>query len=396
MPERLLVALLVAIQFTHLLDFVLMMPLGPQLQRQLPCSPTAFSALVASYTIAAGVAAAVAGLFIDRFDRKRALLVLYLGMTIATAACGFCHQYGTLMAARIAAGACGGTLGSLVMTIIGERIPYERRGAATGAVMAAFSLASMVGIPIGTWLARHGGWELPFLVLAGLGGVVFLICAATLTPMRDHLSGPRRDAWAAIRAVLSRREHWRAYGLTIALTFAGFSVIPLLATYLVINVGIGEANVGWFYGLGGAATMITGPLIGRLADRFGKHRVFLWVALLSLIPISVVTHLPPVPLAAALACGTLFIVLVSGRFVPAMAIITQAAEPSMRGGFQAYNTCVQSLAAGGAALVAGLVVGAAPDGSLTGYGTAGWIAVGATVIAAWVGFRLRPAIQPAT
>jgi predicted MFS family arabinose efflux permease len=392
MNERLLVILLTAVQFTHMVDFVLMMPLGPQLQRELSCTPSAFTVLVASYTLAAGVAAATVGLVIDRFDRKLALLTLYFGLTTATAACGLCHAYGSLLLARIAAGACGGMLSSIVLTIIGERIPYERRGAATGMVMAAFSLASMAGIPFGTYLARHGHWQTPFLVLSAVGAVVFAICRFSIRRMVEHLHGPRRDAWATVRAVLSQREHWRAYSLTIALTFAGFAVIPLLATYLVLNVGIGEDNIGWFYAIGGVATAITGPLIGRLADRYGKHRTFVTVALLSIIPIAIVTHLPHMSLVATILCGTVFMVLVSGRFIPAMAIITQAATPNMRGGFQAYNTALQSLTAGIAALVAGLAVGKAPDGSLTGYGRAGWIAVGATLVAAWLGSRLRPVV----
>jgi predicted MFS family arabinose efflux permease len=395
MNERLLVSLLTAIFFTHMVDFVLMMPLGPQLQRELPCTPAAFSALVASYTIAAGVAAALAGLVIDRFDRKRALLALYLGLTLSTAACGLCHGYGSLMLARIAAGACGGMLSSLVMTIIGEAIPYERRGAATGSVMAAFSLASMVGIPFGIWFAHHGGWETPFLGLAAIGGLVFAGCCLGLKPMTAHLSEPRRAPWSTITTVLSLPQHWRAYALTIALTFAGFTVIPLLATYMAMNVGMGEANLGWFYGIGGAVTALTGPLIGRLADRFGKHRTFVVVALLSIIPIAAVTHLPRLPLLAALACGTTFMVLVSGRFIPAMAIITQAAAPGMRGSFQAYNSALQSLASGVAAMLAGAVVGEGPGGSITGYGTAGWIAVAATLVAAWLGTRLQPATAPA-
>jgi len=395
MNERVLVGLLTAIQFTHLVDFVLMMPLGPQLQRDLPCSPTMFTTLVASYTLSAGVAAAVAGLFIDRFDRKRAVLCLYLGLTLATAACGLCHTYSTLMLARIAAGACGGMLGSLVMTIVGEQIPYERRGAASGAIMSAFSLASLIGIPCGTFLARHGGWEVPFLALAGVGALILVLCCLIMRPMYDHLTGPRRNAVATIRAVLSVRGHWRAYTLTIALTFSGFTIIPLFATYMALNVGVGEDHLGWLYGIGGAATVITGPLIGTLADRWGKHRTFVTVTLLSLIPVVGVTHLPPLPLVAGIACGTVFMVLMSGRFIPAMAIITQSAEPHIRGGFQAYNTVFQSLTSGVAALTTGMLVGTTADGRLTGFGTAGWVAMVATLIAAWVGWRLRPAM-PAT
>ncbi len=390
MSERLLIALLTAIQFTYMVDFVLMMPLGPQLQRELHCDAQAFSVLVASYTIAGGIASLCAASFIDRFERKRLLLVVYAGMTVATVACGLCDQYATLLCARIAAGGCGGLIGSLVMTIIGARIPYQRRGMATGAVMTAFSLASVLGIPLALLLAQGSHWTLPFLVLGGVGAAILALAMRVLEPMREHLGEGRPSPWEMLRTVFSNAQHRQAFALTVSLTFAGFSVIPLLATYLVRNAGLAEGDLLWLYGIGGLVTMVTGPLIGRLADRFGKHALFTVVAALSVVPIVAVTNLPPVPAFAALAIGVVFVMLVSGRFVPAMAIITQAADPAVRGGFQAYNTAVQSMSSGAAALIAGLLVGQDGGGRLTGYAHAGWIAVAATAISIALARRLRP------
>lgn len=394
MSERLLIALLTTIQFTYMVDFVLMMPLGPQLQRQLHCDAQAFSLLVASYVLAGGLASLAAASFIDRFDRKRLLLTVYAGMALATIACGLCDHYATLLLARIAAGGCGGLIGSLVMTIIGARIPYERRGVATGAVMAAFSLASVLGIPIGLVLAQGSGWTMPFLVLGAVGLLILLLATRILEPMREHLGAEQRNPWETMRAVLSKSEHRQAFALTISLTFAGFSVIPLLATYLVTNCGMAEAHLGWLYGLGGLVTMITGPAIGRLSDRFGKHATFVVVATLSLVPVIVVTNLPVVSEVIALACSVVFVVLVSGRFVPAMAIITQAADPTLRGGFQAYNTAVQSLSSGAAAVIAGSLVSQVNGGPLIGYAHAGWLAVAATVLSIIIALRLRPYVPP--
>jgi predicted MFS family arabinose efflux permease len=390
MSERLLIALLTAIQFTYMVDFVLMMPLGPQLQRELHCDAQAFSLLVASYTIAGGIASLLAASFIDRFDRKRLLLAVYAGMALATILCGLCDQYATLLCARIAAGACGGLIGSLVMTIIGARIPYERRGMATGAVMSAFSLASVLGIPIGLLLAQGSGWTLPFLVLGGVGLVILMLAMRILDPMREHLGEVRRNPWEMLTQVVQNAQHRKAFALTISLTFAGFSVIPLLATYVVQNAGLAEKNLLWLYGLGGLVTMVTGPLIGRLSDRFGKHALFMVVAGLSIIPIVAVTNLPPVPELVTLGISVLFVMLVSGRFVPAMAIITQAADPAVRGAFQAYNTAVQSLSSGAAALIAGLVVSQGAGGRLIGYEHTGWIAVAATLVSIALALRLRP------
>jgi predicted MFS family arabinose efflux permease len=305
-----------------------------------------------------------------------------------------CDHYATLLIARIAAGGCGGLIGSLVMTIIGARIPYERRGLATGAVMSAFSLASVLGIPIGLVLAQSSGWTMPFLVLGILGLLILIVATRILEPMREHLGAERRNPWETMRAVFRKSEHRQAFALTIALTFAGFSVIPLLATYLVSNSGLSESHLGWLYGLGGLVTIVTGPAIGRLSDRFGKHATFMVVATLSLIPVIVVTNLPVVTEFIALATSVVFVVLVSGRFVPAMAIITQAADPALRGGFQAYNTAVQSLSSGAAALIAGLVVTQDANGKLVGYAHAGWIAVAATLLSIGMAQRLRPYVPP--
>jgi len=394
MRERTLLGTLMAMQFTHLVDFVILMPLGPQLMRDLDCTPQQFTALVAAYTLASGVAAAVAGTVLDRFDRRSATLLTYAGMTAATAGCGLVDSFAALLIMRLAAGACGGLVGALAFTIVGERIPWERRAAASGLLMAAFSLASVIGIPIGVWLAQLGHWQTPFLALAGLGAAVLLIAGRLLAPMRDHV-GPGRPLLATVAAVFGEGSHLRAFVLTICLTFSGFTVIPLLASYLVLNVGLTEADVAWFYGLGGVCTMVTGPGIGRLADRFGKLRIFLILATLSIIPLLACTHLPPLPFAAAIACGVGFIILVSGRFVPAMALITQAARPDLRGAFQAYHTSVQSLASGLATLVAGALVTRGIDDRLVGYGRVGWIAAGVSVLALVAARRLGAVPQPA-
>ncbi len=395
MNLRLLIALLTAMQFTHLVDFVIMMPLGPRLMRDLDCSPAAFSNLVAAYTIAAGIAAGLAGSVLDRFDRRTAMLLCYGGMTLATAACGIADSYAALIAARVAAGACGGLVSALVFAIIGERVPWERRGRASGIVMSAFSLASIIGIPIGIGLAELGAWQTPFLVLAALGGVIWIVTWATLPVMAEHRTAIPRPLLRTVAAVFAESDHRRAFALTICLTFAGFTVIPLLATYLVTNAGVAEAHVAWFYGLGGLVTVVTGPLIGRLADRLGKRRVFIGITVASIAPILICTHLPVVAEPLAIACGVLFITLVSGRFVPAMAMITQAARPDLRGAFHAYHTAVQSLASGLATLVAGVLVIADSTGRLIGYGTVGWVAVGATLAAILASLRLRLPTAPA-
>jgi predicted MFS family arabinose efflux permease len=381
---------LAAIQFTHIVDFMIMMPLGPQFMRLFGIGPQQFGFLVSAYTFAAAGSGFLAAFVIDRYDRKRALLALYAGFIGATALCGLAPNYPTLVAARIVAGAFGGVIGALVLSIVADLVPYARRAAATAIVASAFSLASVAGVPAGLWIAARWNWRMPFLVLAVASIPVGLAAARILPPLREHLgTGERRHPLAQARAIFGVPNHWRAFAFTLALMFAGFTVIPFISPYNVANVGVAESDLALLYFAGGLATLFTSIAIGRLADRHGKVRVFTLIALGSLAPILLTTHLPRVPLAAAVASSVLFFVLVTGRFGPGMALVTGGAEPRLRGSFMSFNASIQQFGAGLAALTSGLIVGRAADGALTGYGTVGWLAAGCTLLAIWLARRIR-------
>src|SRR5207245_8497359 len=111
--------------------------------------PLQFALVVSSYGCSAALAGLLAAFFIDRFDRKITLLVLYAGLTIGTLLCAIAPGYWSLMMARIVAGAFGGIGGAFILVIIGDAFPEIRRGRATGVVMTAFSIASIAGLPVG-------------------------------------------------------------------------------------------------------------------------------------------------------------------------------------------------------------------------------------------------------
>lgn len=391
--ERAVVLVLTAIQVLHMTDFVIVMPLGPQFMAMFGLSPQQFSLVVSSYTFAAFASGLLGALVIDRFDRKRALLVLFAGFTLANLACAAADSFVWLVVARIMAGGFGGVLGALTFAIIGDRIPFERRGQATGIVMSGFAVASVLGVPLGLQLAAWWTWHAPFLMLTGAGAVVWLVAAAALPAMNGHFSDEGRiPPVATLRAVFADRGHWRAFALMIALIVGGFTVIPFFAPFLVTNLGLSEHQLVFVYLLGGVCTIVSSPLIGRWSDRFGKARMFTIVAGLSLIPLLVFTNLPALvsfvslspatlPLAAILVVTTTFIVLVSGRFVPAMALVTAAVEPRLRGAFMAVNSSIQSLAMGIAASVAGMIISRPdPHGPMLHYGWVGGLAACFTVL----------------
>ncbi|MCS6988001.1 MAG: MFS transporter [Chloroherpetonaceae bacterium] len=392
--ERLLLLTLLAAQFTHLLDFVIMMPLGPQLMRVFEISAQEFGFLISAYTFSAGVTGFLSALWIDRFDRRSALLALYSGFGAGTLLCGLASGYVALTLARIVVGGFCGVLGALVFAIIGDAIPEERRGAATGVVMSAFALASVAGVPIGLWLANRFGWRFAFLMLAVLCATTLALAYNALPPMRAHLQAQTArqtplDAMRKLFAVVSTPNHLNALAFMSLLMIAGFTVIPYISPYFVANVGLSEGDLPLIYFFGGAATIFTSRLVGGLADRFGKARTFAIAAIASVIVIYAITNLPRVPLALALLVTTLFTIAMNGRLVPAVALVASSVDPKTRGSFMSVNSAFQQLASGASSVVAGMILGKAADGSMTNYHLVGFVAIGATLLCVALAKRIR-------
>jgi predicted MFS family arabinose efflux permease len=384
--ERWVLLTLAAINFTHIVDFMVVMPLGPQLTALFAISDAQFGLLVSAYTLAAGASGLLATSFIDRFDRKPLLLWLYAGFALATLACGLAPTYAALLAARIAAGLFGGVMGALVQTIVGDVTPFERRGRAMGVVMAAFSLATVAGVPASLWLAAALGWHAPFIAIAVASLIVGIGALRLLPRLAGHLAQARSASpLANLNEVLRDANHWRALLLTILVMSAGFSIIPYITIYATTNLGIAIGDVPLIYLVGGVATFFTARAFGVLTDRWGKVRSFRAIALAATVPMLLLTHMPAAPLAAYIVVTTLFFVLVSGRMVPSMAIITSAALPHLRGTFMSLNSSMQSLAMGLASMVGGLLIHRNAAGQMTGYAACGWLGLGLSVLAVvWV------------
>jgi predicted MFS family arabinose efflux permease len=373
--EGWLLAALAAIQFTAVLDFMIIMPLGPQYMRVFNIGPSEFGLIVSAYAIAAGIAGIAAGFFIDRFDRKNALIGLYTGFTIGTLLCAVSGQYWTLVAARVVAGAFGGVTMGLVMAVIGDVIPEERRGRATGIVMSSFSIASICGVPFGLYLANTVDWHLTFYVLAAFCALIIPALWKVMPHLRGHLiHHGKESAGRRMLGIIRPRANQLALLFMAMLMCTGFVVFPFLASYMVQNVGMTEKQLPLIYLCGGICTLVSMNLIGRWADRVGKRRVFIIMTLSAMIPVLIVTNLPHVKLWIALIISTVFMVCSSGRVVPAMALLTSSIEPRYRGGFMSINSSVQQLASGFAAWISGLIIGH-HGGHLTRFGAVGALSV---------------------
>ena len=388
--ERWLLITLAGIQFTHIVDFMIMMPLGPQLTALFAISDAQFGLLVSAYTLSAGLAGLLAASFVDRFERKRLLLWLYLLFGVTTLACALAPSYGWLMAARVAAGLFGGILSAMTQTVIGDVIPFARRGRATGFVMTAFSLASVAGVPAGLFLANHGGWHSAFVALAVLCAGVGGLAAYSLPRLDAHLAQAQsRDMFHALQAVLKDANHRRALLLSGTMMFAGFTIIPYITIYNQANHVLLLSEIPYIYLCGGAVTLVTSRWMGVLTDRVGKRVMFQRMMLLSAIPMTLTTVMQPMPLYLVLLVTTSFFVAMNGRMIPGMALLTSAAQPQYRGTFMSLNGAVQSVSMGLASWVGGLLIQRDAQGQVTHY----WLCAVVGVVASALAFYLAQHVK---
>ncbi|MBU3580578.1 MFS transporter [Polynucleobacter sp. AP-Capit-er-40B-B4] len=377
--ERFFLFSLAGIQFTHILDFMIMMPLGPEFIRELNINTHQFGLLLSSYTFAAAAAGILATYYVDRFERRKLLLSLYALFIIATFACGLAPHYEALFIARAFAGAFGGILGSLVQTIVADSIPFERRGKALGTVMAAFSVSTVAGVPLGLFLANHIpslGWRAPFFFIALISSLILYLGYRNIPKIAGHLDHVHEGSrLSQVLKILIAPQHVKAFVFMALIMITGFSVIPYIALYLTSNVGISNSYISLIYLCGGVATLMSSRFIGHMSDKYGKVTVFRVLAIVSLVPLLVTTNLPVTPLWIVLINSTAFFILVSGRMIPAMAMVSQVVENKIRGTFMSLVGSVQMLSSGIASVLAGWIVTIGPDGmmqhyNLVGYGAA--------------------------
>ena len=416
--QGMLVLLVLAlVQFTSIVDFMVVMPLGPKMTEMLKISASQFRWIVSSYSISAGIAGLLASSIMDRFGRKTAYLGLFAGFLLGTLACGLTRQYHALVAARAFTGAFGGILSGLGLTIIADVFPEEQRGRATGILMSAFALAPTVGVPAGLELGELYGWYVPFLVLAALGLLVFIAGLLVMPALRDHLHrAVHAHPLAQMIDTFRQRSNLIAFALTSAMMFGAFSVIPYISISLVANVGVPRGKLWLVFLTAGLMTLCGAPFIGALADRFGKLRVFRLVALIAAGLILVLTNLPPVPLAVAASLVGLLMVSNAGRMAASMSMITASVPSRFRGGLMSANSAVQHVSAGLGALIGGGILVESHDWAIAdhpsllravigggimveshsylhNYGLVGLVSLGATLLSLWIAGYVKRAVE---
>lgn len=388
--EKFLLFIIAAIQFAHIVDFMIMMPLGPQLIRIFSISAQEFSFIVASYTLFAGISGFVSSFFMDRFEKKRMLMIFFAGFAISTLFCALSPNFYFLLIARSLAGTFGGVMHSMTLSILSDNFTYEKRGTAMGWTSTSFSLASIFGVPFSIYLALQFNWHAPFVFLGALSlGLYFFIYK--FVPARAAIKSDTKPALFDPLAQVLRSSNLM-FGLVfmIFLFLGQFTIIPFISPSLVANAGLPEAQLPLMYLFGGLASIVSSPLIGRLSDRVGKHKVFILGAGLSLVPIFLITHLRPTPVPIILTITAIFFVTMSMRMIPAMALISAAPSPEKRGSYMSLVSSVQSLSSAlGASLAGYIIIKNDITQRLDHYETVGYIAIVFSIFAMLVVSKIR-------
>lgn len=377
--ERIILFLLASLNFTHILDFMIMMPLGNYLIPDLHISAFQFSLLVASYSISAFLSGLVIALFIDRYDRKRSLLFAYSGFLLGTFACGIAPGFGLLLAARILAGLFGGIIGAQVLSIVADLFTYERRGRAMGAVMSAFAAASILGVPISLYLTNlfKLNWHIPFLLIGSLAAILIPFMIRYIPSMTGHIreKEPGTHRFEALITVCRIPLQRSALIFSSLLMMGHFLIIPFINPYLEFNMGFSKDLTPMIYLVGGMASMVAALLLGRFSDKVGKLPVFSWSVFLSLFMVVIITAMPNVHFSVVLFFFACWFVMATGRAVTAQAMISEVVDSDQRGSFMSVNGSVQQLGSGLAALIAGTIVVTEKSGKIIHYNWVGYLSI---------------------
>jgi predicted MFS family arabinose efflux permease len=369
-----IIALLSILQFTVVLDFMVLSPLGAQLMNVLHLTTSQFGLAVSGYAFSAGLSGLLAAGFADKFDRKKLLLFFYTGFISGTFLCGIAPNYYFLLAARIITGFFGGVISSISYAIISDLFQLKVRGRVMGFVQMAFATSQVMGIPVGLYFANRVGWHAPFLMITGVSILEFVAIMAYMKPIDAHLGlVSDLNPFQHLLKTLSHSNYLLAFGFSTLLVTGGYMLMPFGSAYSVNNLGIPMAQLPILYLVTGAFSMVAGPFLGRLSDVIGKYKVFSLGSVLAIVIILYYCNLGPTPFWLVTVLNTVLMLGVLSRIISSSALITAIPEPSERGAFMSINSSVQQISGGIASVIAGLIVIQTSSGKLSHYNTIGYI-----------------------
>jgi predicted MFS family arabinose efflux permease len=394
--QKFIVALLAFLQFSIILDFMIISPLGAIIMPDLDIGPQRFGEIVSAYAFSAGASGLLAAGFADRYDRKRFLLVFYGGFILGTALCALAPNYPLLLLARIVTGLFGGVIGSIVLAIATDLFPLQLRGRVMGFVQTAFSASQVLGIPAGLYIANHFNWHVVFLAIVLIAIPVGFIIVIYMKPVTAHLALEKKESpWTHLANTVSVPRHVMAFAATALLVTGGYMMMPFGSVYTVNNLGIALTDLPTVYLVSGLFTIFSGPLVGRASDAFGKFRTFIFGCALSIVMVLIYTHLGRIPLAAVIAVNVLMFVGIFSRMIPAQTLMSAIPAVTMRGSFNAVNSSLQQFSGGVSSVIAGIIVAQEPDGALRNFDRIGYVVVATTLLSLGLMYVIQRSIPDA-
>jgi predicted MFS family arabinose efflux permease len=393
--QKLIIALIALTHFTIILDFMVLSPLGDFLIKGLDISTTQFGLVVSAYAFSAGASGLLTAGFADKFDRKKLLLFFYVGFIGGTLLCGLAHTYPVLLAARIITGLFGGVIGSITMAIITDLFSLEQRGRVMGFVQMGFGASQVLGIPISLYLANHWGWQSPFLMVVGIAMIVAILILSKMQPVTKHLAEQRdHSAVTHLLNTVANRQYRIGYTATAFLSIGGFMMMPFGSAFAINNLHVTPEQLPLLFMVSGVGALIIMPLVGRLADKFDKLKLFAIASIYMMVMVVIYTNLTPQPLGIIMVLNVMMMAGILSRMVPSMALVTAVPEMRDRGAFMSVNSSLQQIAGGVAAAAAGMIVVQKDKFSpLRHYNTLGWVMVGISVVAIWLTWRVSVVVK---
>ena len=380
--QTFMIAVLSFIQFTVILDFMVLSPLGAILMPTLNITTTQFGAVVSGYAFSAGISGLLAAGFADKFDRKKLLMFFYVGFLFGTSLCAMATNYQFLLFARIITGIFGGVIGSVSFAIISDIFKVEVRGRVMGFVQMSVSASQILGLPIGLWLATHYGWHASFWMIVIIGILAGIVIIVKMKPITEHLAlQSNHNAIQHFKNTLSNTYYLRAYIATILLATGGFMLMPFGSAFSTNNLGLTLEQLPILYGITGLCSIISGPYLGKLSDKIGKFKLFFIGSLLAMLIIGIYTHMGITPLWLVTVMSVLMFTGISSRMISSSALLMAVPSAKDRGAFMSVNSSIQQISGGVASFVAGLIVVQKSNGMLARYDILGYTVIGSMVIA---------------
>lgn len=391
--QKIVIAILIFLQFTIILDFMVISPLGAILMPALNMSAKQFGYVVSAYAFSAGLSGLLAAGFADRFDRKKMLLIFYIGFIVGTFLCGIASSYQFLLFARIFTGLFGGVIGSIILAITADLFAFELRGRVMGLLQTAFASSQVLGLPLSLYLSNHFGWHWPFMLIVTIGTIVGILIFKYLKPVDEHLRlKPDQLPLHHILTTVKNKRYLIAFSTTALVSLGGFLIMPFASAFTVNNLGISMEQLPMIYLSTGIASLAMGPLIGRASDQFGKFNVFIFGAVVTIATILIYTNLGITPLALVMLVNIVMFIGIFSRIIPSQALMSAIPQKTDRGSFMAVNSSMQQIAGGMASVISGTLIVVATDGHIENFYVLGYVMTLTTVISIYLMYRIHKVV----